>query len=145
MRNEVLLATTTKIDWLDLAQIRQLLGTLERYQRRSPAFKEVKVEYFEVGIIADVNSYSKPNLSLDNVLHYDKVQICLCEQVKQETHALKPQTDPRLQGFAWARYFEYQDAKGKTLPSYMGREIPLAEVCQMIKDLYRVAKMQAFS
>lgn len=89
----------------------------------------------------------KPHVNLDKVTYYKAVGILIYETIKGQEHQVLPQTDVRFQSFDWVKYFQYEDttfSNGKTKESYMGSRIPLAEVIQLVRDVYKISRLKMF-
>jgi hypothetical protein len=135
------------MNYLDLSEIRQHLGTLKRLTPDDLAicdFEHIKFNGFEIGFYAGGGDASEPQNNFDNLLHYKTIQIGLFETIKESDHTIQPMTDERFRGFLWSSYFIFIDNKGLVQPSYMGFKIPLNDVCQLIKDVYKVSRLKMF-
>jgi hypothetical protein len=135
------------MELLNLVKIKQLLGTLERSHISNineTFFNSISFNGFEVEFFAGPKSFCEPAVSYDTLLHYKTLQLYIVETVKESKEAILPGKDNRFQNFDWCKYFTYHDGKVKDKLSYMGCNVPLDEVCRLIKDVYKVSRLKIF-
>jgi len=131
---------------LDLADVKRYLGSIERrsFDNNMIFYNDVKIgNDFLVTIFAGNFTFCDPPLMFDNLLNYKAISIGLTEIIKGEQHDIHPSTDSRFQNFSWASYFN-QSSKGINIAQYMGLSIPLEQVYQIIKDVYKISRLKVF-
>jgi hypothetical protein len=134
---------------LDLSSIRQYLGTIQRNaESSSHFFTRMEMNSFAIDLCAGDASLCEPLLYYDNLLYYQKIQVHLHEFTGPDSQysilTIAPFHDSRFEKFSWAQYFTYFDSSGKSYFSYTGSFIPMNQVCQMLKDLYRISRLKSF-
>lgn len=135
------------MNYLNLSDIREVLGTLKRLgsiENNASYFNKVSFNDFDIEFYVGNKALCEPHVIHDNLLHYQKVQIGLYENIREEECAIFPGSDSRFIGFDWIKYFFYYDTKGIEKLSYMGDRIPMAEACQLIRDVYKVSRLRIF-
>lgn len=135
------------MNYSNLIDIREHLGTLKRsssLENRNGYFNKVSFNYFNIEIHASNSSLCEPRVNYDCLLHYQKIQVAFYEDIREQEHAISPGADARFSGFDWAKYFAYYNSKGIEKASYMGDNIPVVEVCQLIRDIYKVSRLKIF-
>ena len=134
------------MNYLNLPDIKQYLGTLERayVENNTSYFNKISFNHFDIEFYAGSGALCEPHVNLDQLIFYKKLQLSLYETIRDEVHAISPGTDNRFSGFSWANYFSYYNSKGILKGSYMGDKIPIAEVCQLIRDVYKVSRLKIF-
>lgn len=138
------------MNYLDLTEIRQHLGSLERSpaaEDRGFHFATLTINTFIVAFYAGHSRYCQPSRVLDNLLDYSKIQIRINEMIinpPDKLNAIRPSLDTRFSSFEWIKYFGFIDSKGALRPSYMGLEIPLDDVCLLIRDIYKISRLKMF-
>ena len=135
------------MNYLNLIDIREHLGTLKRsssIDNKSGYFEKVFFNHFNIELHASNVSLCEPRDNYDCLLHYQKIQLALYEDIREQEHAISPCIDTRFSGFDWTKYFVYYNSKGIKKPSYMGEYVPVAEVCQLIRDVYKVSRLKIF-
>jgi hypothetical protein len=131
------------MNFLNLTDIKQHLGTLKRFEGAAP-FNHICFNGFEICFYAGPKAFCEPIALYDNLLHYETIQIHIAENIKEADEVIAPSIDNRFQNFDWCKYFKYDNGKIKDKNSYMGSNIPLNEVCQLIKDVYKVSRLKIF-
>ena len=104
----------------------------------------MKLNDFSLRISAGADAFSEPHTNLDKITFYKSVGVLIYETTKEQEHQVLPQIDVRFQSFDWVKYFQYEDGSGKTKESYMGSRIPLAEMVQLIRDVYKISRLKMF-
>lgn len=135
------------MELLDLVKIKQLLGSLERSVVENNIgcyFNCLVFNGFEICFYAGTKAFCEPKVSYDTLLHYKTIQLDIIEVVKGFNDVVQPGSDNRFKNFSWCKYFTHLDNKGKDKNSYMGCNIPLDEVCQLIKDVYKISRLKIF-
>jgi hypothetical protein len=134
------------MNFLNLSDIRKHLGTLEReyVENNASYFNKVSFNHFDMEFYAGNGALSEPHVDLGNLTYYKKLQLSLYENIRDQAHAISPGMDDRFSGFDWAKYFVYYNSKGIQKTSYMGDRIPMSEVCQLIRDVYKVSRLKIF-
>jgi hypothetical protein len=136
---------------LDLSEIRRHLGTIQRCNDENSKqifFNRIKFNGFEINFYAGPKAFCEPPSLLDSLLDYKKIQIGIDEHMKGfdggAEHTISPMIDERFHNFNWAQYFFYSDSNGVIKSSYMGNQIPLNDVCQLVKDVYKISRLKIF-
>ena len=132
------------MDYTDIQQIKHHLKSLTRVEDVSGDwFEKIFFNDFEIHLSAGPASFSEPVTYLNNLLYYQSIQVAIYETVKQQLHAIAPLSDDRFRNFSWSKYFIYSDYKGER-NSYIGTRIPLDEVCQLIREIYKTSRLKIF-
>ena len=140
------------MNYLNPTEIKQHLGTLKRFYDDSGYFDPLIINGFVITIYGGSKAFCIPQTYYDNILHYKRVQLHITEQIKDNQdliftvreESISPTRDSRFSGFPWIKYFTYADRTGKPLPSHMGSRVPLDEVCQIIRDTYKISRLKIF-
>ena len=131
------------MNYLNLIDIREHLGTLKRTEPVG-YFEKVSLNHFNIAFYANNSALCEPRANYNCLLHYQKIQVALYEDIRDLESAISPCLDARFSGFDWTKYFVYYNSKGIEKPSYMGEKIPVAEVCQLIRDVFKVSRLKIF-
>ena len=137
-------------NFLDISKIMAHLSVLERpsiFDRDSHQwiyFQPIYLNGFEVEIGAGIGSFSEPYSDLDKITYYKTVQVSVYEIIKGEKTVIKPGVDERFRNFVWSKHFVHVDKNGNRKESYIGDRVPLNEVCQMIREIYKISRLKLF-
>jgi hypothetical protein len=133
------------MNYLSLNDIRQYLGSITKSAAGDRLyFNDIKFNGFMITFFAGKSAYCDPPVIYDNLLYYKTLQIDIVETIKDSTHVVCPLKDERFASFTWAKYFNYSSNTNILTPSHMGSHIPLDEVFQLIRDVYKVSRLKAF-
>ena len=140
------------MNYLNPTEIKQHLGTLKRFYYGSGYFDPLMINGFVITIYGGPKAFCIPLDCFDNILYYHKVQLHITERTKDnqdlplaiKEESISPTKDNRFSSFAWTEYFTYADEAGKIQPSHIGCKIPLDQVCQIIKDVYKLSRLKIF-
>src|SRR4029079_654706 len=90
-------------------------------------------------------SHSFPRIESSLIDNFSHLQVLIEESDNQSLiKAIYPLTDLRFKNFSWAKYFCYSDRSTRPHNSYMGNMIPIQEVYQLIREIYKVSCLKSF-
>ena len=135
------------MNYLNLDEIKSLLGSLKRIDHENydyDQFEHLKINNFIVSLWAGKHSFSYPRQRLESILNYELVHLNIlsCNELGV-TAMLCPKKDYRLCYFDWINYFSSNIINSNN-PSYIGSNVPISTVCQIVKDLYKVSLLKTF-
>ena len=135
------------MDLTNIANIITHLGTIRRTtETEYPSFFFNRIEFndFNIQFFAGKKALCEPAVDYDLLTSYNSIQLCILEIIKESEGAISPSVDERFSGFGWTKYFSYQTQKGQTRASFMAERVPLAEVPQIIRDVYKISRLKIF-
>lgn len=130
------------MDFSNLSQVRTQLATLNS-EYGEYLFEVFGFNGFEIQIMIG-GYFSEPTILLPTPLHYKKVSVLVYEQIKSEQHQVNPCLDERFKQYDWCKYFHYIDGMGKDKSSYMGTCMPVDELCQLVRAVYKTSRLKLF-
>lgn len=107
-------------------------------------FGKIELNSFYINFMAGDKSLCEPRTFFDEFMFYKKVQVSINEIIKGQEHAVQPCTDDRFKGFEWLKYFTYTNTKGQIKTSYMGDMVPIGDVMNLIRDVYKISRLKIF-
>lgn len=140
------------MDFSSIKRIKEQLSSLEKISDDEALIKgeftPIDCDLFIVRLAGGAECFCKPRCGYyTNVTDYTHIQVMIQEKSRQESDLIvmiQPASDDRFKGFAWANYFHYSDFQGKINNSYIGSNVPLGEIPQLIKDIYKINKLKIF-
>ena len=133
------------MDFSNTVDIKSHLASLEREEDSNCQFwQRVRLNDLSLRISAGDGAFSEPHVNLDKITFYSSVSVLIYETIKGLEHQVLPQTDVRFQSFDWVKYFQFENSLGKIQESYMGSRIPLAEMVQLVRDVFKISRLKMF-
>jgi hypothetical protein len=130
------------MDFNSLEDIEKLVLSLTRMSEEDIGrFEPINILNFKINLNAGEFCYCEPRKNLNSLKDYNYIEVEICE-ISREGNLilLSPNDDNRFSHFNWIKYFNY----GNDRPSYIGNNVPLNVVFQIIKDINRITKLQTF-
>jgi hypothetical protein len=136
----------SKIDFLqNTSSIKSYLSSLNPIDDKGH-FEPITFNRYLIELGAGSLAKSIPALDYNNLLKFTHLQMIIYDVVSEEhLSPVKPFADVRFNKFVWAEYFRYPTWGQKIMPGYMGKQIPVDEVCKIIKDIYKVSRFGIFT
>lgn len=137
------------MDFSNLEQVRAQLATLKRNEEPfaeelgQNLFERFGFNGFEIELLTG-GLFSEPSIKLVNPLKYHNLSVLIYEKIKGQEHQVFPCTDERFKQYDWCKYFHFIDSTGKDKASYMGTCIPMDEVCQLVRAVYKTSRLKLF-